>query len=133
MNRFACTLTVAALSLATACTSAARTDGRGGSGAEALVGTWRVDLRPTPDAPPYFQEFVVTRIDGKSFEGRFYGSPIANARLNSDWGVVHFAFTTGDGGGAYNSSGVLTDAGLSGTTHSIGREFLAVWTARRVD
>lgn len=47
-------------------------------------------------------------------------------RLNTDWGEVHFAFTTADNSGAYNTSGVL-----HGTTHSLGRGFLAVWTAER--
>ena len=99
--------------------------------ADGLVGTWKVDLRPTPDADPYYQEFVVEAVDGATLVGSFYGTPIENARVNTDWGQVHFAFTTSDGSGVYNTSGALVGAQLRGTTHSIGRGFLAVWTAER--
>lgn len=99
--------------------------------ATALIGTWKVDLRPTPDAEPYFQEFVVEAIEGDTIRGTFYGTPIEHGRINSDWGEVRFAFTTADGSGAYNTSGVLRGTGLRGTTHSLGRSFLAVWTAER--
>ncbi len=101
--------------------------------AKALVGTWRVDLRPTPDAEPYYQEFVVRRVEGDTFEGSFYGgTELQHGRINTDWGSVHFAFATSDGSGVYNTSGVLDGEKLRGTTHSLGREFLAVWTAERV-
>ena len=99
----------------------------------ALVGTWRVDLRPTPDAEPYYQEFVVSSVDGDTFAGSFYGTAIEHGRVNTDWGAVHFAFVTADGSGAYNSTGVLADGILRGSTHSLGRGFLAVWTADRID
>lgn len=98
-----------------------------------LVGTWKVDLRPTPDAAPYYQEFVVEKVDGTAFFGSFYGTPIENALANTDWAQVHFAFTTSDGSGAYNTSGVLVGSQLKGTTHSIGRGFLNVWTAERAE
>lgn len=98
-----------------------------------LVGIWKVDLRPTPDAEPYYQEFVVEKVDGTTFFGSFYGTPIESARVNIDWGQVHFAFTTSDGSGAYNTSGVLVGSQLKGTTHSIGRGFLNVWTAERTE
>ncbi len=52
---------------------------------------------------------------------------------NTYWGQVHFAFTTSDGSGAYNTSGILVGTQLRGTTHSLGREFLAVWTAERME
>ncbi len=99
---------------------------------EALVGTWRVDLRPTPDAEAYYREFVVRRVDGETFEGSFYGTELQHGRVNTDWGSLHFAFATSDGSGVYNTSGVLDGDKLRGTTHSLGREFLAVWTAERV-
>ncbi|MCA9727433.1 MAG: hypothetical protein KC729_07105 [Candidatus Eisenbacteria bacterium] len=103
------------------------------SGGEAgLLGTWKVDLRPTPDAEPYYQEFIVEQIEDGTFRGSFYHTPVENARLNTDWGEVHFAFTTADNSGAYNTSGVLRDGILHGTTHSLARGFLAVWTAERV-
>jgi len=98
--------------------------------AGALLGTWKVDLRPTPGAPPYFQEFVVTRVlDGKSFEGTFYGTPVTQARINTDWGAVRIAFVTADGSGPYYHSAVLRDGRLEGLTNSSGRDFLSYWSA----
>ena len=102
-----------------------------GPGPEELVGIWEVDLRPTPDAEPYLQEFEVSSVDGNGFEGSFYGTPVTEGRLNVDWGAVRFAFVTADGSGPYHHSGVLREGRLEGTTHSIGRDFLAYWTATR--
>lgn len=102
-----------------------------GPAARALIGTWKVDLRPTPDADAYYQKFVVHSIDGSTFKGMYYGTEIRHGRINTDWDGVRFAFVTNDGSGDYNTSGVLEEGKMSGTTHSLGREFLAVWTAER--
>lgn len=99
--------------------------------APSLVGTWKVDLRPTPDADPYFQEFVVTSVDGKRFEGTFYGTPLSQGRINTDWGTVRIAFVTEDGSGPYNHSAVLTDGRLEGLSNSTGRDFLSYWSATK--
>lgn len=96
-----------------------------------LVGTWKVDLRPTPDADPYFQEFVVSKVEGKAFSGTFYGAPISQGRLNTDWGTVRIAFVTADGSGPYNHSAVLSGGRLEGLTHSTGRDFLSYWSASK--
>ncbi len=99
--------------------------------ASELVGVWTVDLRPTPDAAPYLQEFVVESVAGDSIVGMFYGTAIEEGRINRDWGALRFAFVTADGSGPYNHSGMLTSEGLVGMTHSLGRDFLAYWTAVR--
>ncbi len=99
--------------------------------AESLVGEWQIDLRPLPTSEPYFQPFVVESVDGKRFEGTFYGSAISEGRLNTDWGAVYFSFLTLDGSGAYLHSGVLRDGRLEGTTNSTGRDFLSVWSGQR--
>jgi len=96
-----------------------------------LLGTWKVDLRPKPDADPYFQEFVVSKVEGKTFSGTFYGSPISQGRLNSDWGAVRIAFVTADGSGPYNHSAVLSGGRLEGLTNSTGRDFLSYWSASK--
>jgi len=96
-----------------------------------LLGAWQVDLRPTPEAEPYFQEFIVESVDGDSIAGTFYGTPIQEGRLNVAWGDLRFAFVTADGSGSYNHSGLLSNGRLSGMTHSLGRDFLAYWTAVR--
>lgn len=96
-----------------------------------LVGTWQVDLRPSPGSPPYLQEFVVTGVQGKAFTGTFYGAPITQARINTEWGAIRIAFVTTDGSGPYNHSAVLSGARLEGLTNSTGRDFLAYWSATR--
>jgi hypothetical protein len=96
-----------------------------------LVGAWKVDLRPTPDAPAYFQEFVVSSVQGKTFTGTFYGAPIEQARINTDWGAVRIAFVTSDASGPYNHSATLVGGRLEGLTNSTGRDFLSFWTATR--
>lgn len=95
-----------------------------------LAGTWRVDLRPTPEAEAYYKDMVLA-VDEGELSGTFYDSPIENACFNDDWGDVRFAFSTGDGSGAYYTTGVLRGDRIEGTTHSIGRSFVSVWTADR--
>lgn len=98
--------------------------------AASLVGRWQVDLRPTPQSAPYFQELVVTRVHPNlTFEGTFYGAPIAEGRINADWGALRLAFVTGDASGAYHHSAVWRGDTLEGLTHSTGRGFLSVWSA----
>ena len=99
--------------------------------AGSLVGTWRIDLRPTPDSQAAYQVFVVESVEGKTFTGTFYGSEISEARLNTDWGAVYFSFVTADGSGPYLHSGVLRGGMLEGLTNSTGRDFLSVWTGQR--
>lgn len=99
-----------------------------------LIGTWLADLRPRPDAPDYDQEFVVRGVANQVPVGTFYGRELQDARLNLDWGTTHFAFTTSDARerGTYNTAGRIVGDHLEGTTHPLGRNFLAVWTATRV-
>ena len=96
-----------------------------------LVGTWQVDLRPTPDAEPYLQELVITAVAGNTFTGTFYGTPVEQARINSIWGKLRIAFVTRDGSGPYNHSAVLEGARLEGLTNSTGRDSRAYWSAEK--
>ncbi len=96
-----------------------------------LVGKWKVDLRPTPSSPEYFQIFVVSKIEGKKISGTFYGAPFENGLLNTDWAEVHFAFETQDLSGPYHHSGTLRGERLEGLTRSTGRNFLSYWTATK--
>jgi len=98
---------------------------------EGLLGVWKVDLRPTPNDPAYFQEFVVTSVKGKTFAGTFYGAPIEQARINTDWGSVRIAFVTSDQSGPYNHSATLDGGRLEGLTNSTGRDFLSYWSATK--
>jgi len=98
-----------------------------------LLGTWTVDLRPTPASEPYYKEFVVTSVQGSSFTGTFYDTPISQARLNVDWGKLRIAFVTADGSGPYNHSAVLEGNRLEGLSNSTGRDFLSYWSAVKLE
>jgi hypothetical protein len=100
--------------------------------AQALVGAWKVDLRPVPTDPAYFQAFVVTSIQGKTFTGTFYGAPVEQARINTDWGAVRIAFVTADQSGPYNHSATLIENRLEGLTNATGRNFLSYWSATKL-
>lgn len=126
--RFAGTL--ASLLLITGCTTTSK-DVWTPVDATVLVGAWKVDLRPTLDAPAYFQEFVVSSVPGKTFTGTFHGAPVEQARINTDWGTVRIAFVTSDGSGPYNHSATLVGNRLEGLTNSTGRDFLSFWSATR--
>jgi len=97
--------------------------------ADVLLGTWQVDLRPSPDSEPYYKEFVVESVADRSFTGTFYDTTVSQARINTDWGTLRIAFTTVDGSGAYNHSAVLKDDKLEGLSNSTGRDFLSYWSA----
>ena len=93
-------------------------------------GTWVVDLRPTPDAPAYDVAMELKVRDGRVV-GTFYDTEIENGFANDTWGDLVVGFTTRDGSGVYYSTATLHDDVLRGSTLSVGRQFLAVWTARR--
>ena len=94
-----------------------------------LLGTWKVDLRPNPEAEPYYKSFVVTSVEGRSFSGSFYDTPISQGRINTDWGKLRIAFVTTDGSGPYYHSATLESDSLEGLSNSTGRDFLAYWSA----
>ncbi len=94
-----------------------------------LPGTWKVDLRPKPDAEPYYKEFVIEAVQGSSFSGTFYDAPISEGRINNDWGKLRIAFVTSDGSGPYYHSATLENGVLEGLSNSTGRDFLAYWSA----
>ncbi len=98
---------------------------------QVLIGTWKVDLRPKPTDPAYYQDFVVSSINGETFTGTFYGAPIEQARINTDWGAVRLAFITADQSGPYNHSATLVAGRLEGLTNSTGRAFLSYWSATK--
>ena len=77
---------------------------------------------------------MVTAAPGDSLVGSFYGSPIRQARVNRAWGRLHVAFVTYDNTGVYHHTAVLVAPDrLEGTSHALGRGFLAVWRAARAD
>lgn len=96
-----------------------------------LVGSWQVDLRPSPDAPAYYQEFVVSSAGDGALSGVFYGSGLQFGRVNADWDGVHFAFVTIDRSSRYVTTGRLVGDRLEGVTYSPDRDLLQPWSAER--
>lgn len=99
-----------------------------GRNPDSMLGSWEIDLRPSPDADPYVQEFRVTGISGNTFQGYFYGSPVKQAKLNRNWNRLYFAFTTSDQTHDYFHSGYLLNGKLYGVSYCPGREFVQPWT-----
>jgi hypothetical protein len=99
--------------------------------ADFLLGAWDVDLRPNPAAPAYLKTLVVNTVSGNTFGGTFYDAEISEGRINVDWGTVRIAFITTDASGPYNHSAVLREGRLEGLTNSVGRKFLAYWSATK--
>ena len=94
-----------------------------------LEGTWTVDLRPTPDSEAYYQNFYIGEINGTKFRGAFYGSPVQNGLLNTEWSRTYFAFSTSDSSNTYYHSGYLENGKLHGISYCPGRNFTSPWTA----
>jgi hypothetical protein len=102
--------------------------------ASSLLGSWTVDLRPTPTAAPYLKKLVITAVQGTRIEGHFYdGSPLQAGRINTTSSpTLVFAFFTDPGEGAYQSAGRMVGPNrLEGMTLSTTRGFLLPWTAVR--
>ncbi|WP_297764948.1 hypothetical protein [uncultured Muriicola sp.] len=93
-----------------------------------LIGEWTIDLRPTPESEGYYQKFVVTAIEGNTFTGTFYGSPIENGLINQNWDKLYVAFTTSDASNDYYHSGYLENGSLKGISYCPNRAFTAPWT-----
>ncbi|WKK67112.1 hypothetical protein [Lutimonas zeaxanthinifaciens] len=96
-----------------------------------LIGNWKIDLRPTPDAEAYFQNFVVSSIDENSFTGTFYGSEIEESLINDYWPKIYFAFSTADQSNEYYHSGYIENGKVYGITYCPDREFTAPWTGEK--
>lgn len=99
---------------------------------EKYVGKWKVDLRQSPGAAEYFQEFEIISIDAKTLTAKFYGTEVKNGKVNAEWGVVYLAFTSEDGSGIYSHFAVIRDGKIEGATHSLGRNFLQPWRAEKI-
>ena len=95
------------------------------------LGTWIIDLRPAPESEPYLKEFKFTKIDGKKFDGEFYGYPFSGGFLNTDWEKMYFAFTTADQSGTYYHSGYIEGSKVFGITLNEARGFVLPWKGER--
>ena len=99
--------------------------------ADSVLGTWVIDLRPTPDSEPYLKDFKFTNIEVKQFDGEFYGYPFQGGFLNTDWEKIYFAFTTADQSGTYFHSGYIEGDKVFGITLNENRKFILPWKGTR--
>jgi len=63
---------------------------------DSLLGTWVINLRPAPDSEPYLKDFKFTKIEGKQFDGEFYGYPFIRAILKTIKFLVSPSMRTGN-------------------------------------
>lgn len=98
-----------------------------------LKGDWKLDLSPENDSDTNFAQMTITSIDENSLEGTFYrkGVKIREGRINTQRGILYAALVSGDNSGIYNTSFYYKEGILYGTTHSVDKDFLAVWTATK--
>ena len=99
-----------------------------------LVGLWELDMTPENKNDNNFAMMRITKVNARTFEGSFYrdGVQIRNGQLNTQRGLIYGALMSGDNSGDYCSSFYYQDGILYGSTHAIQRNFLSVWTARKV-
>ena len=96
-----------------------------------LEGQWEIDLRPTPDADPYFKNFTLQFFDDRHFAGAFYDTPFDNGVINSAWDGIYFAFSTKDRKSIYVTTGHFDGEKLTGMTYCEERDFVMPWTGKR--
>jgi hypothetical protein len=95
------------------------------------LGTWTIDLRPTPESAAYIKEFKFTKIDGKKFDGEFYGYPFEGGLFNTDWDKIYFAFTTTDQSGTYYHSGYIEGNKVYGMSLNENRKLMLPWKGEK--
>jgi hypothetical protein len=95
------------------------------------LGSWVIDLRPTPESAAYIKEFKFTKIDGKNFAGEFYGYPFEGGLFNTDWDKIYFAFTTADQSGTYYHSGYIEGNKVYGMSLNENRKLMLPWKGEK--
>lgn len=105
--------------------------GAGNPDEDSFEGTWTLDPGPAPDAPPYFQNFLVERISGNGFEGTFYSSRTEEGRLRRKGQKLYFAFTTRDPTKAFYHSGYFEAGVLHGVTYCPDLKSVTPWKGTR--
>lgn len=98
-----------------------------------LKGSWKIDMSPEDKNDANFANMEISEVSGKGFKGYFYrdGVKIRSGRINTQLGIIYGALISGDDTGEYNTAFYYRDGLLYGTTHSVNRDFLAVWIATK--
>ncbi|AXG72258.1 hypothetical protein KORDIASMS9_04527 [Kordia sp. SMS9] len=98
-----------------------------------LIGEWQLDMSPENTTDANFAKMIITKVNNNELKGSFYrdGVRIREGRINTQTGIIYGALVSGDNSGEYNTSFYYKNGKLYGSTHAIGRAFLAVWTATK--
>jgi hypothetical protein len=98
-----------------------------------LKGSWKIDMSPEDKTDANFANMKISEVSNSGFKGYFYkeGFEIRSGMINTQLGIVYGALISGDGTGEYNTAFYYKDGLLYGTTHSVNRDFLAVWIATK--
>ncbi|WP_075343848.1 hypothetical protein [Tenacibaculum agarivorans] len=96
-----------------------------------LIGKWKIDLSPYDKSDSNYAIMIIDRVSKNSIEGTFYreGVSIREGRINVQNKNIYGALVSGDNSGDYNTSFYLKNGKLYGSTHSLKKDFLAVWEA----
>jgi hypothetical protein len=100
-----------------------------------LVGKWKLDMTPENKTDSIYADMEITKVTNNSLEGFFYreGVEIQEGRINIQTGIIYAALISGDNSGQYNTAFYYKDGFLFGTTHSLSRDFLSVWSATKLE
>ncbi len=99
-----------------------------------LIGTWEIDLRPTPDAEPYIQYLVINEISETSLKGTFYGSSLKDALVNKKFDNIFLAFSTKDQSSTYyHFIKLIDDNKIEGLTYCNDRNLIQPWKGQKME
>lgn len=98
---------------------------------DSLLGSWKVDLRPNPEAPAYTQYLEIQGISRGNIKGLFYGSPMQEGLINQLWPRPYLAWQTNDRSHTYYHSAYWEASTLHGLSYCPGRQLIMPWTAIR--
>ena len=98
-----------------------------------LKGSWKIDMSPEDKNDANFANMEISEVSGTGFEGYFYsdGVKIRSGKINTQLGIIYGALISGDDTEEYNTAFYYRDGLLYGITHSVNRDFLAVWIATK--
>lgn len=99
-----------------------------------LKGYWKIDLSPEDKNDDNFAKMIISSVGKNSIEGFFYrdGVKIKEGRITISQGIIYAALISGDKSGTYNTSFYYKNDVLYGTTHSLKKDFLAVWEGVKI-
>ncbi|MFY7672215.1 hypothetical protein ACOSP6_14115 [Tenacibaculum sp. MEBiC06402] len=100
---------------------------------DALLGSWKIDMSPYDKTDNNFAIMIIDKVSKNLIEGTFYrkGVKIREGRINALNKNLYGALVSGDNSGDYNTSFYLKNGKLYGSTHSLKKDFLAVWVATK--